>query len=101
MRINTIDNKTFQTKPFRLMAEELTYTRLGSSLVNFKKPSKYVMEYKNPRAEELYKKAQNTRDFFKKVSLYEQMGEYELKSLNFKELIEYKFDKFLSKILIK
>ena len=90
-----------QVKPFRIVSEKLMYTYIGTSLLHFKKPAKYVMEYKNPRAEEFYKQAQNTRDIFEKAELLEKMGDYELKALNFKEYISNIFDKFLEKCLLK
>ena len=94
-------NPINQVKPFRIVSEKLMYTDIGTSLLHFKKPAKYVMEYKNPRAEEFYKQAQNTRDIFEKAELLEKMGDYELKALNFKEYISNIFDKFLEKCLLK
>ena len=94
-------NPVSHVKPFRIITDELTYSHIGTSLVHFKKSVKYVMEYKNPRAEEFYKKAQNTNDVFAKAELLEQMGDYELKSLNFKERLQDIFDRFLEKLLLK
>ena len=94
-------NPVSQVKPFRIVADGLTYSHIGTSLVHFKKTAKYVMEYKNPKAEEFYKKAQNTRNMFEKAELLEQMGDYELKSLNFKERLQDIFDRFVEKLLLK
>lgn len=91
MRTGSIE----KAKPFRIIADSITYSHIGTSLVHFKKPSKYVMEYKNPKAKELYEKAQATRDIYEKASLYEQMGHYELKTLNLSEIIREKFNKFI------
>ena len=93
--------KTGKVKPFRIISESLTYTHFGTSLVNFRKPAKYVMEYNNPKAEELYKKAQATKNIYEKVALYEQMGHYELKSLSIKERLQDSFKKFLAKCLLR
>ena len=82
-------------KPFRIVANSIMYSHLGTSLVHFKKPSKYVMEYKNPKAKELYEKAQKTADIKEKVRLLDEMGHYELKSLNLSEIIKEKFNKFV------
>ena len=94
-------NSINQIKPFRIVADELMYTHIGTSLIHFKKPAKYVMEYKNPRAKEFYQKAQDTKDISEKIKLYEQMGDYELKALNFKEYIKDVFKIFLEKFLLK
>ena len=96
MRTNPIN-----PKPFRIIADELIYSHIGTSMIHFKKPAKYVMEYKNPKAEEFYKQAQNARDIFEKAELLEKMGDYELKALNFKEYIKGVFDRFLTKCLLK
>lgn len=96
MRTNKI-----KAKPFRIISEGITYSHLGTSLVHFQKTSKYVMEYKNPKAQELYMKAQATRDIYKKAELFEQMGDYELKSLNFKEHLQEGLNKLLSLFLFK
>ena len=95
MHINPVSNQSFEAKPFRIIADSAIYSHIGTSFVHFKKPSKYVMEYKNPRAKELYEKAKATRNISEKVALYEQMGHYELKSLNLSEIIREKFNKFI------
>ena len=95
MYINPINNQTFEAKKFRLIVDDQIYTRVGTMMTNFKTTGKYVREFSNPKAEELYKKAQQTRDMEEKIQLYDQMGHYELKRLNIKERLHNTINKLL------
>ena len=94
MRINATDNHSFQAKKFRLIVGSQMYVRVGTTMTNFKTSGRYVQEYINPKAEELYNKAQKTNDIKEKVRLYDKMGHYELKSLNTKERLRCVLETF-------
>ena len=81
MRINSIDNQSFESKKFRLIIGDQMYAHVGTTMTNFKTFGRYVQEYSNPKAEELYKQAKKTSNIKEKVRLYDEMGHYELKNL--------------------
>ncbi len=95
MRVNSIDDNAFKAKKFRLVVNAVDYDRVGGRLTNFKNVGKYVKEYSNPTAKELYEQAQKTKDVKEQIRLYEEMGDYELKSLNLFERLREKFNKFV------
>ena len=85
MRINQITNQKFEAKNFRQAVSNKLYVRVGTKMTSFKTKGKYVKEYSNPHAEELYKKAKQTKDYNERIRLLDQMGDYELIDLNIKE----------------
>ena len=101
MRINSISEQNFESKRFRIVVEPNLYSTIGSSVIRFKTSSKYVKEYSNPRAEEIYNKIQKSNDIYEKAALTEFLGHYELKELNFKEKFQSVLDKLLTDFLFK
>ena len=86
MIINKIDNQTFCSKKFRLPIKDFVYAMDGIPI--FSKKSYSVKEYSNPKAKELYKKAQRADTFKESAELYKQMGHYEIKKMNLIERIK-------------
>ena len=101
MRVTSIDNNTFKAKNFRLVVNAVDYDRVGSRLTNFRNVGKYVKEYSNPTAKELYEQAQKTSDVKEQIRLYNKMGHYELKCLNLKEFLKEKFNKFVTDYIFR
>ena len=83
MRVEKINsntfNQNFNAKKFRVPVKISTIDRSGIADRIKKKPGKWVQEYSNPKAEEIYKKAMGTEDLFKSLHLLRSMGAYELK----------------------
>ncbi len=86
MRISKINNQSFESKNFRLPINNFIYTIDGRPL--WSKKANAVREYSNPKAKELYEKAQKSHDIKEIINLYNEMGHYELKEMNFGEQIK-------------
>ena len=98
MYISSISNRMFEAKKFRVPIELVDYDRIGTELVNFRKYSgRWVREYPNPNAEEIYKQAQKEKDLNKKMQLLSSMGHYELKDISLKAKIIEWFNKKIVK----
>jgi len=90
MKINKIDNQSFESKKFRLPINDIVYTVGGIPL--WSKKSHCVKEYSNPNAKQLYEKAKQTHDIKEMTKLYSAMGHYEIKEMNFVEKIKSFFN---------
>ena len=88
MRVNAVTNQNFEGNRFRLPINQIQ-TKWWTKKVDCLK------EFENPKAEELYKKAQQTSDLKEKADLLAQMGHYRITD-NKKESI---ISKFLQRIL--
>lgn len=91
MKISKINNQSFGDKKFRLPIENIVYTIEGRTL--WSKKTFLVREYSNPKAKELYEKANQTKNIKDKAKLYIEMGHYEIKEMNFLERIKKFFHK--------
>ncbi len=106
MHINQIDiiqnNLTFENKKFRVPIKLVDYDRIGTSLINFRNLSgKWVREYSNPNAKEIYKQAQKEKNLNKKIQLIRSMGHYALKDISFKTRITEWFNKIIVKSFLE
>ena len=90
MIISKINNLSFSSKKFRLPINNIEYNIDGRPL--WSKKANSVKEYSNPKAEELYKKAQKSNDIGEIAKLYQEMGHYELKEMNFIERVKNFFN---------
>ena len=86
MIVNKINNLSFCSKKFRLPINNIEYNIDGRPL--WSKKANSVKEYSNPKAKELYKKAQKSSDIREIAKLYEEMGHYEIKEMSFMEKIK-------------
>ena len=84
MRVDSIKYQTFEGNKFRLPIKNLQ-TKWGVKRVDC------IKEYNNPRAEELYEKAQQTKDLKVKINLLSQMGDY--------RVIDNEVEKLVKKVL--
>jgi len=87
MKINSI-GQTFEAKKFRLPVNYLE-TEWG------KLPVDCAKEFDNPAAEDLYNKAQKTKDLKEKINLLSQMGDYKLVDGNAEKTIKSFFEKLV------
>ena len=83
MKICAINNQKFEAKKFRLPLKIVKDTESVRTSLNFVSkqtdlPGIYVMEYSNPKAKELYERAQKTTNLEKKLDLLEKMGDYKV-----------------------
>ena len=87
MNIQPISSTNFEArKKFRIPIKIQTYKRTNGELVDFKNLSgKWVEEYSNPDAKNLYKKAKAAKDWREKVRFLEEMGDYELVDISTKK----------------
>ena len=96
MRINQITNQNFESKNFKQVVGNQLYIRIGTKMTSYATTGRYVKVYSNPHAEELYKKAQQTKDYDERIRLLDQMGDYELIDLNTKAKLNKVINKSLT-----
>ena len=83
MKIDSINNQTFQASRLRINVKRIQ-TRWGSVSVDC------VKEYENPKAEELYQLAMQTKDIKERIDILSQLGHYKIIE-NFTEKLINKF----------
>ena len=87
MRIIKIVNQSFESQKLRLPINDIIYTIDGIPL--WSKKSNCVKEYSNPNAKQLYEKAKQSHDIKEVMKLYDEMGHYEIKPMNFVEKVNF------------
>lgn len=101
MQINSINNTAFEAKKFRLIVDATYYDRVDGALLNHRNVGKYVKEYSNPKARDLYNQAQKSTNVKEQIKLYNEMGDFEIKSLNIFEIIREKFKSIVNNFLTR
>lgn len=71
MKINSITNQSFEANKFRIPVKKVQ-TKWGDI------PVDCVKEFDNPKARELYERAQKTENIEERINLLSQMGDYRI-----------------------
>ena len=78
MKIQTINSQTnFNAKNFKIKSNKMQYTYTDTGYTFFKNMY-WAKEYSNPKAEELYNRAMQTKDLKQKTELFKEMGHYKM-----------------------
>ena len=101
MKIQKIDNTNFGARKFRVPVKVERYERGRNNSIDIRTVSgRWVEEYSNPDAEELFMQAQKTDSISEKLNLLRQMGHPELKDISLQARLKGWYeDKVLKRIL--